>query len=282
MSPPEILISEFAGYCWGVERALDLARDAAFNAKKPVCSFGPLIHNPEVIRQLEAQGLSVIEREEDARSGTVVVRSHGVEREVIERLQRRGLHVVDATCTFVKAAQEKAARLRESGYLVVILGEPAHPEVMGLRSYAGPDALVVENSDMLPGELSSKRVGVVVQTTQSQERLAALVGALASKVRELLVYNTICNATEQRQQSAQAVAASVDVVIVVGGRNSGNTTRLAEICRAVQPNTHHIELPDEIRKEWLEGCRRIGVTAGASTPPDQIEALVAHLKGVAS
>jgi 4-hydroxy-3-methylbut-2-enyl diphosphate reductase len=282
MTGIEILISEYAGYCWGVERALELARDAASMAERPVHSLGPLIHNPEVIRQLEAQGLSVIKSVEEADGGTVVVRSHGVQREVIDTLVERGLNIVDATCTFVKAAQEKAARLREGGYLVVILGEPSHPEVLGIRSYAGPDALVVEGPDMLPAELPNKRVGVVVQTTQSQERLAALVSALASRVRELLVYNTICNATEQRQQSAQTVAGSVDVVVVVGGRNSGNTTRLAEICRAAQPNTHHIELPEEIRREWLVGASKVGVTAGASTPPDQIQAVVQRLKELTS
>ena len=191
-----------------------------------------------------------------------------------------GLTVVDATCTFVKAAQEKAARLREEGYFVVVLGEPAHPEVLGIHSYAGPDSLVVQGPADLPPELPGRRVGVVVQTTQSQERLTSLVAALVPRVRELRVHNTICHATEERQQAAVAMASSVDLVVVVGGRNSGNTSRLAELCSTVQPRTHHIEEADEIRPEWFSGVRTVGVTAGASTPPEQIEAVVCRLEEI--
>jgi 4-hydroxy-3-methylbut-2-enyl diphosphate reductase len=196
----------------------------------------------------------------------------------MDELAGRAIDVVDATCTFVKAAQDKAARLREEGYRVVILGEPAHPEVLGIRSYAGPDSFVVEGPEDAPTDLGNERVGVVVQTTQTPERLAALAAALAPRVRELRVYNTICSATEQRQAAAVAMARAVDVVLVVGGKNSGNTTRLAELCRAVQPRTHHIESAAEIRAEWLDGALAVGITAGASTPPDQIEAAVARLE----
>jgi len=214
--------------------------------------------------------------------GTVIIRSHGVEHEVIDALAARAVNLVDATCTFVKSAQEKAKRLRDQGYLVVILGEPEHPEVLGIRSYAGADALVVEGPEGLPAEITRPKVGVVVQTTQPPERLAALVAALAPRVRELQVFNTICSATEQRQKAAVSTAAAVDVVIVVGGRNSGNTTRLAELCSAVQPRTYHVESAAEIQPEWLEGARSVGITAGASTPPDQIEAVVESVRRVGS
>ena len=282
MSRIDIRVSEAAGFCWGVERALRVAREAARNAGPgPVSTFGPLIHNPTVIAQLAAEGIGVIDDASGEIAGTVIVRSHGVEREVQELLERRAAAVVDATCSFVKSAHEKAARLYAAGYGVIVLGEPDHPEVRGILSYAGADALVVQSPEELPTVLP-RRVGVVVQTTQSPERLAVLTAAVAPRVRELLVYNTICDATERRQRAAVAMAAQVDLVIVVGGRKSGNTTRLAELCAAVQPRTYHVEEAGEIRPEWLAGVSVAGVTAGASTPRGQIEAVVARLESLSA
>ena len=281
MTPVQIRVSESAGFCWGVERALRLAREAAAGAPGPIHTLGPLIHNPSVIALLAEQGINVVDDPTAKREGTIIIRSHGVPLETMAELSGRDLTVVDATCTFVKAAQEKAARLREEGYFVVVLGEPTHPEVLGIRSYAGPDSLVAQGPADLPPELPRRRVGVVVQTTQSQERLASLVAALAPRVRELRVYNTICHATEERQQAAVAMASTVDLVVVVGGRNSGNTSRLADLCSAVQPRTHHVEEAEEIVPEWFSGVRTVGVTAGASTPPEQIEAVVGRLEEIA-
>lgn len=278
MSPLEVRVSETAGFCWGVERALRIAREAAASAGSgPVATFGPLIHNPAVIAQLRAEGIDVVDDPAGVAAGTVVIRSHGVERQVRAELEHRAAVVVDATCTFVKAAQEKAARLHEAGYAVIVLGEPDHPEVRGIRSYADGGALVVQGPEELPTTLP-RRVGVVVQTTQSGARLATLVAALAPRVQELLVYNTICDATEKRQQAAIAMAAQVDLVIVVGGRSSGNTTRLAELCTVVQPRTYHVEAAEEIQAAWLDGVAVAGVTAGASTPSEQIQAVVTRLE----
>jgi 4-hydroxy-3-methylbut-2-enyl diphosphate reductase len=178
----------------------------------------------------------------------------------------------------VKAAQEKAARLQAEGYLVIILGDPQHPEVKGIQSYAGPQALVVHGPEDLPADFPRTKVGVVVQTTQTAERLASLVAALAPRVRELRLHNTICGATERRQRSAVELARQADLMLVVGGRNSANTTHLAELCRQVQPRTFHIEEAREIEPSWLEGVVLAGVTAGASTPAVQVEAVVQRLK----
>jgi 4-hydroxy-3-methylbut-2-enyl diphosphate reductase len=278
MSGINIRVSASAGFCWGVERALELAHTAAAEAPGPINTLGPLIHNPTVIAELHEQGIGVLASPEEAVEGTVILRSHGVPREVREDLMQSGLNVIDATCRFVKSAQDKAARLRAAGYQVVILGEQDHPEVLALRSYAGPDSIVVEEPGDLPPDLSGPRVGVVVQTTQSQGRLAELVSYLAPRVRELLVHNTICNATEQRQAAAIAMAEETDVVVVVGGRNSANTRRLAELCAAVQPGTYHVESPGELSTEWFIGASTVGITAGASTPPDQIEAVADRIR----
>jgi 4-hydroxy-3-methylbut-2-enyl diphosphate reductase len=278
MSPLTVRISDCAGFCWGVERALELATKAAHEAPGPVNTLGPLIHNPGVIADLQRQGVGVLAAPEEAVAGTVVIRSHGVPKEAKDRLAAAGVTVVDATCRFVTSAQEKAARLRDNGYFVIILGERDHPEVLGLRSYAGERSLVVESPGDLPEVLPGPRIGVVVQTTQSQDRLAELAMHLAPLCRELLVYNTICSATEQRQAAAMAMAGEVEAVVVVGGRNSGNTRRLAELCAARQPRTYHVESAQELDSAWFTGLRTVGITAGASTPPAQIEAVAARLR----
>jgi len=282
MSPFRVTVASSAGFCWGVERALRKARDAVETAKGPIVTLGPLIHNPGVIADLASQGIGLVDDVDIKTEGTVIIRSHGVPRGVMESLAAGDVAVVDATCSFVKSAQTRAARLHDEGYRVIILGEPDHPEVLGIRSYAGPDAVVVEGPEDLPDDLDGRRVGVVVQTTQSQARLAAITAALVTRVRELRVCNTICSATERRQEAAVAMAADADVVVVVGGRTSGNTKRLVELCAQVQPHTHHIERAEEIDPAWLDGAAVVGVTAGASTPATQIESVVERLRELGS
>lgn len=282
MTPLQVRISESAGFCPGVERALRLTLDAAERAPKPICTLGPLIHNPAVVADLKAKGVEVVSEAGELSAGTIILRSHGVPRNVREGLTGSGLNVVDATCPFVTLAQEKAADLRDQGYIVIILGDRDHPEVLALRSYAGERSLVVESAADLPEQLPGARIGVVVQTTQSEGRLSELVAALAVQVRELLVHNTICNATEQRQGAALTMASEVDVVVVVGGAESGNTRRLAELCRGRQSNTYHVEMAADLDPKWFEQAGVVGVTAGASTPSDQIDAVAAALRALRS
>ena len=277
----EIVVARYAGYCYGVERALRITEEALEAAEGPVASLGPIIHNPSVVGQLEERGVKVVDGAGEAAAGTLIVRTHGVPPEVVEGARARDINLVDATCPFVAVAQRKAASLREAGYAVVILGERDHPEVAGLEGFAGEGAVVVEDAAGLPlAQLRGKRVGVVVQTTQTRANLASVAAALAPVARELLVFNTICDATEKRQSAACELAAEVDVVIVVGGRNSANTARLAQLCRAIESRTHHIESAVELEPAWFAGARRIGVTAGASTPDEEIEATVAALQAL--
>lgn len=272
-------VARFAGVCYGVERALKLAGEAAVR-DTTVHTLGPLIHNPQAVDALEAQGVEVAATLDEVSSGTLVIRSHGVDPEIIESARSRGLRVVDATCPHVSKAHEAARALKEGGYSVVIVGEADHPEVAGIRAHAGGDALVVERAAELPERLPSKRVGVVVQTTQSESRLAEVVAALLPRVRELKVHNTICAATSKRQESAAELAESVDVVVVVGGHNSGNTTRLVEICRASNPRTHHVETADDLESEWFAGAQSVGVTAGASTPDEQMQGVIRAIEAM--
>ena len=279
----EVVVARYAGYCYGVERALKIAEEAGVTLAPPIYTLGPIIHNPSVVRRLAERGIAAVDDIDQVTEGTVIVRTHGVDPEVIAAAEARGLRVIDATCPFVNVAHQRAHMLREQGYVPVILGERDHPEVVGLLAWAGPRAIVVEDADELrAADVRNKRVGVVVQTTQTRENLARLAADLAPVARETLVFNTICDATEKRQAAARRLAAAVDVVVVVGGRNSANTTRLASLCRAIQPRTHHIETAAELEPGWLTGVRRVGVTAGASTPEDEIAAAVARIRDLAS
>jgi 4-hydroxy-3-methylbut-2-enyl diphosphate reductase len=276
-----IVVARYAGYCYGVQRALRLALEASENVDDTISTLGPLIHNPAVVEDLARRGVRAVESPQEVDGGTVLVRTHGVPPAVVETARARGLRVIDATCPFVTVAQRKAAALAQDGYIVVILGERDHPEVAGITACAGTEALVVEEAGELdPDEVTDRRVGIVVQTTQTYAALAALAAAVAPLARETLVYNTICEATEQRQEAAREMARQVDCVVVVGGRNSANTRRLASLCREIQPRTRHLERASELSPGWVAGCQTVGITAGASTPEEEIEATVAAIAAV--
>lgn len=269
----QVRVARHAGVCYGVERALELAGEAAKSAHV-VRTLGPLIHNPQAVAALKEQGVEVAACLEEADEGTLVIRSHGVEPAIIAAAEAKGLDVVDATCPFVSKAHDAARELKGAGYAVVIVGEAAHPEVEGINAHAGGDAIIVEGPSELPERFKNRRVGIVVQTTQSVDRLTAVVDAVLPRVAELRVFNTICSATAKRQLSAEELAREVDVMVVVGGHNSGNTTRLAEICARVNPRTHHVETAEELEPAWFEHAESVGVTAGASTPDAQMAGVV--------
>ncbi len=273
----EIRAAAQAGACYGVNRALEMAQQCARDAAGAVHTLGPLIHNPLVVSDLAEQGVAVADTLDDVYSGTVIIRSHGVVPAVIKQAQARGLTVIDATCPYVKKVHAAAAKLVREGYDLVIVGESGHPEVEGIVGHAGGRAHVVGSADDVPALALGKQVGVVVQTTQTAQNLAAVVAALAPRVHELRVINTICAATSERQQAAGELAREADCMVVVGGKNSGNTRRLAQICRAACPRTYHIEDAAELEAAWFTGARLIGVTAGASTPQAHIERVVATL-----
>ena len=259
-----VVRAKHAGACYGVQRALDMAYAAILDGED-THTLGPLIHNPKVVSELEARGVRVARRVEDVDAGAVVVRSHGVTPEVRRALDARGLAVIDATCPHVALAQKAAADLALRCGQVVVVGEAGHPEVEGLVACAreaGGQVLVATAPEHVPDGLVAP-VGV---------------GALEARGIEPEVKNTICFATRQRQEAAAELAAQVDAIVVVGGRNSSNTTRLADICAASCARTHHVEAPDELDPAWFEGCATVGVTAGASTPEEHIQAVVETLE----
>lgn len=280
MSHIDIEVARYAGVCYGVERALGMAEKAADEARKPVNTLGPLIHNPLVVNDLESIGVGTASNVSEVEEGTLIIRAHGVVPSVVEDARARGLDVLDATCPYVKKVHNAAERLVREGYQLIVVGESGHPEVEGIMGHAGDDAHVVS----VPGDLDaidlSRKVGVVVQTTQTPGALADVVAELSKRTMDLRVINTICSATQERQDSAAELARRVDAMIVVGGKNSGNTRRLAEICTAACPKTHHIEDASEIEAAWFDGVSHIGVTAGASTPASHIERSLVRMRSL--
>jgi len=276
-----IVVAEHSGFCFGVKRALDLVAEARRQSDAPIATLGELIHNPQVVAQLRQSGVSVISRPAELERGTIVLSAHGVSPELRDQAADRGLDVLDATCPFVERAQALVRRLRDESYQVLILGDRGHRVVIGLLGYAGPGAVVVEGLEDIAGLNLGPRVGLVVQTTQEVGQLQAVAGELASRCRELRVFNTICGATTQRQESARELARRADLLIVVGGRNSANTSRLRAIGEEVGVETHHVETADELEAAWFAGRTVVGVTAGASTPSELTDAVVARIRDLA-
>jgi len=274
----EIIVAENAGFCFGVKRALEIVAQASELKSRPVHTLGALIHNPQEIARLEAQGIHRVESLNEVPAGAVVLSAHGVDPEIEEEAAARGLEAIDATCPFVRRAHAHIRALAENGYHVVILGDPGHREVVGLAARVGRKAEIVINAQEASGLPFRDKYGLVVQTTQRPETLREVAGALADRCRELRVFNTICEATVGRQESARQLAEKVNVMVVVGGKNSANTARLREICEATGTRTHHIETAEELEDGWFEGVNRIGVTAGASTPTWIIDQVVARLR----
>ena len=274
-----IEVAREAGACFGVERALKLALETAELAEGPVHTLGPLIHNPVVVRDLEAHGVTAVEDPEVSPDATLLLRTHGVSPEVEASAKATGARVIDATCPYVKKVHRAVERLDAEGYQVVIVGEVGHPEVEGTRGHA-PAALVVGSAEDVSHAELGRRVGVVVQTTMAKAVLDEVVCALTARAEEVRVLNTICDATSKRQQAATELAARADVMVIVGGKNSANTTHLADICRAACAATHHIETPDELDASWFDGVGLVGVTAGASTPQAHIAAVCTALESL--
>jgi len=273
----EVLLADKAGFCFGVQRAINTAFKAAGGGK--VYCLGPLIHNPQEVARLREAGVETVDDFTALRPGdSLIIRSHGVPPGVLVRAREQGLHVIDLTCPFVAKAQQHAELLMQEGYQVVVVGEPQHPEVQSILGHAGDNAVVVEGPEDIERMQLQGRLGIVAQTTQSYGNFSEIVLRLLRLSKELKVFNTICSSTKERQEAASILASRVDAMIVVGGRNSANTTRLVTLCREAGKPAYHVEVEDEIRPEWLEGIRTVGVTAGASTPGWVIEAVVKRLR----
>jgi len=273
-----VKVAEGAGVCFGVKRALRLAEET-LAADTTVYGLGPLIHNPQEVGRLTEKGFQVIETLDEAdEAATLLIRSHGVSPDVVAEAKRRGHRIVDATCPLVRRVQTLATGLEQEGYQVIVAGDAAHPEVRAIQGHA-PRAVVVSAPEAVAGLQPADRVALVAQTTFSPEVFRQMAAALVQRpFDEVRVVQTICTATVARQQAAAELADRADVMVVIGGRNSANTNRLAEHCAGHGVPTHHVEVAEEVRPEWLAGRPRVGVTAGASTPQWIIDAVCERIR----
>jgi 4-hydroxy-3-methylbut-2-enyl diphosphate reductase len=273
----KIILAEQAGFCFGVKRATQMAFEAAGRGGKTY-TLGPIIHSPQVVQRLEEMGVKVLKSVSELENGAIIIRSHGVASEELQEAMRKKLEIVDATCPFVKKAQEHVKSLSQAGYDVVVVGDADHPEVQGIVSYAKGKVYVVGSGEEACGLRISGKICIVAQTTQSFENLKSVVLECLVKGSEIRVFNTICDATAVRQEEAKELAKRVDCMIVIGGYNSANTTRLAQVCAELQPKTYHIETAQQLNYEWFDGVDTVGVTAGASTPKWVIDEVLERIK----
>jgi len=274
----EVIVADNAGFCFGVKRAIKMANDTMDQAPAGVKALGPLIHNPQVVSAFQRRGLTVVSELEEVESeSTVIIRSHGVGPEVKDDAVRRGLKIVDTTCPFVTKAQQYASKLIEENYKVVMIGDQNHPEVIGVVAHTGNKAIVINTVAEAEALKFIPRMGVVFQTTHSIAHVQEIVGALLKRGKEVRVFNTLCGATTSMQKTAVELAPDVEAMVIVGGRQSANTAQLAEVCRRVNPRVYQVESAAEVREDWFTGLRRIGVSAGASTPDEVIAEVVERI-----
>ena len=271
----EVILAESAGFCFGVKRAVEKVYEQAAIGKK-IYTFGPIIHNEEVVKDLENKGVTVIETEEELTSlteGTVVIRSHGVSKHICDLIAQSGLECVDATCPFVKRIHNIVEKESAAGKKIIIIGNAGHREVEGIMGWSHTPASVIESAEEAENFNCKKdeMLCIVSQTTFNYNKFKDLVEIFQKKGYNVNVVNTICNATEERQTKAREIAARVDAMIVIGGKHSSNTRKLYEICKEKCANTYFIQTLDDLHLELPETAALVGITAGASTPNNIIE-----------
>jgi 4-hydroxy-3-methylbut-2-enyl diphosphate reductase len=262
----------------GVRRAVEMVLETANRAEGPVYTFGPLIHNPQVMDILREKGVSVLDTPPESGRGTVLIRAHGVGPEVAERLEKAGFTVVDATCPRVRMVQRLIQKHVEEGWLPVIAGDADHPEVMGLVGHSGGKAVVIRDADGVDTLPDAEKILLVAQTTQDTQSFVKIRERLLARFPEAKIKNTICDSTRKRQDEIREMAKAADAIVVVGGKNSGNTRRLAQIAKEAGVPAWHVEGAEELDLKELSKVERIGVTAGASTPNWIIRAVLRRLE----
>ncbi|HEY7270667.1 MAG TPA: 4-hydroxy-3-methylbut-2-enyl diphosphate reductase [Dehalococcoidia bacterium] len=282
-----ILRAKEMGFCFGVRRAVDMMEEAV-RERGEMVSLGSVVHNPQVVERLRGEGLAVITDLTQAESRPVAITAHGVAMNVIKGIEDAGLEIVDTTCPIVTRSQQWAKKLTDEGYGLVVFGDPNHKEMRGVLGWAAGKIVIVppkEEPGPLPADFPS-RIGVLSQTTETEQRFSSFVKKLfevnMERISELRVINTLCHATTSQQAATMELAGEVDLMIVVGGRESANTRHLADVSRDCGIETYHIEEASEIEPGWLAGRTAVGVTAGASTPDFAIDEVVARLEALSA
>ncbi len=271
--PREILIADAAGFCFGVKRAIEKAEtmDKAF-------IFGSLIHNPQEVARLASLNKKIVHSLEEVQDNRVVITAHGLDINVIGTMKEKGLEIIDTTCPLVTKIYKEGEKLQGQGLRIVIIGDPKHVEVKGIASRM-KDAIIVYHEEDIEQVPADAKIGVVCQSTLLMEKFDKFVALLKARCVEVTVSNTICKPTKDRQTAAAALSKNVEIMVVIGGRNSSNTHKLADTCKMNLPHdTYHVETAQELESKWFEGKQRVGITAGASTPDYLIEEVIARIR----
>ncbi len=272
----EVILAKSAGFCFGVQRAVDVVNKQIEEGVSPLYTYGPIIHNEEVVKDFESHGVQVMEEDsnEDYKPGTVIIRSHGVTKAVEEGLKATGHNVIDATCPFVKKIHRAVDEHSKNGEYIVIIGNPDHPEVRGIVGWINGDRYTVISGEQSAKDFSVNShdtICIVSQTTFNHNKFQELVEIIKQKGYHIIVLNTICDATNKRQVEASDIASQVDAMLVIGSKNSSNTQKLYEICKTRCNNTYYIQTADDFQPSDLSSIESVGITAGASTPNNIIE-----------
>ena len=272
----EVTVAKTAGFCFGVKRAVEKVYEQIGKTEKPIYTYGPIIHNEQVVGDLQEKGVEVIDTLEELktiRDAVVVIRSHGVGKDVYDILKENGVEIVDATCPYVKKIHRIVEKQTAEGRRVLIVGSEDHPEVQGIKGWGDERTKVIENMDdfrrlELPED---EKLCIVSQTTFNYKKFRDIVEKISKTRYDITVLNTICNATQERQVEAMRIASQVDVMLVIGGKHSSNTQKLYDICRKECKNTYYIQTLGDFNPECISSVRSVGITAGASTPNNIIE-----------
>ncbi|MBQ1459037.1 MULTISPECIES: 4-hydroxy-3-methylbut-2-enyl diphosphate reductase [Butyrivibrio] len=280
----EVILAEHAGFCFGVKKAVDTVYEQVEHKDKKIYTYGPIIHNEEVVKDLESKGVEVVNNVDDlsnvSEDGTIVIRAHGIPRETEEKIKQKGISYVDATCPFVKRIHRIVDEESQKGRTIVITGNAKHPEVEGIVSWANGPVYVIESLEdaqkfALPVETE---LTLVSQTTFNYKKFKDVVEIFNGKGYNINIVNTICNATQERQTEAEKIAAEADAMIVIGGTSSSNTRKLYEICSGKCKHTYFVQTVDDLPKDFPEGIYKVGITAGASTPKNIIEEVQTYVR----
>ncbi len=272
--PKKIIRAKVIGFCYGVKRAVEIAE----KTRQPLNTLGPLIHNPQEVERLAKKGKVPIDSLEQANEQTLLIRAHGVPDFIINRAKEKGLDVIDATCPYVTKAQALSKSLEKSNYKVIIIGKKKHPEIIGIVGNL-KNAIVVENIKEAKKLGNYIKLGVIAQTTSNTEEVEKIITELNKHGQEVKIMETICQATEEHQAAARELAPQVDIMVVVGGKSSSNTTRLYEICQEYC-DSYHIETPDDLDTDWFKNIEKIGIAAGASTPDWIIDSVIEKINAI--
>lgn len=264
----KVIIAENAGFCFGVKRAVKIALDAAKDGK--VYTLGALIHNPPMVGKMSEKGVIAVDGFDGLDKKRVIIPSHGISPLVLKKIKTKVKDIIDATCPFVKKAREEAIKLSKSCGQLIIVGDKKHPEIRGILPFLQGDVVVIKDASELPNK-SFSSCGVMAQTTMSKAIFEQVVLKASKRSKKIKIVNTICDATRKRQSSTLKLLKNVDIMIVIGGHNSANTRRLLELCIRNKKRAYQVEDETELKKEWFKNCKRVGITAGASTPPWMIK-----------